>query len=169
MDTGYCWMSNRNFVITALVAGVILVCSSVTILLLGWGIGVVIERSRNTHVHTKQELLTALDQIHPPPDAVPFDRDTVIIQSGHALVGRSYSFNGTYEDIRNRYDTELRSRGWQFVEERRLKNWSDDFGERDLNYCKEGMWVEVFYNGSLASKRGYLYGVDVSSGVNECK
>ena len=152
-------MSNRTVVIIALVTLLVLVC----------GFGVVIERSRNTHVHTKQELLTELNQIHPPLGAMAIDRDTVILKSTHALVGRAYSFNGTYEDIQNHYDAELRSKGWQFVEERKLKNWSEDFGERDLNYCKEGMWVAVFYNGSLASKRGYLYGVDVSSGLNRCK
>lgn len=120
-------------------------------------------------MHTQQELLAALNQIQPPPSAVATDRDTVITKSSHALVGRDYSFNGTYEDIRNHYDAELRSKGWQFVEERKLKNWSDDFDERDLNYCKEGMWVEVFYAGSLAAKRGYVYGVNVSSGLNSCK
>ena len=159
-------MSNKTIV--AIIA-LILTGGSVMLLLVGWGIGVVIERSRNTHVHTKHELLNALNQIQPPPGAVAIDRDTEIIKSSHALVGRDYSFNGTYKDIRSHYDAELRSRGWQFVEERKLKNWSDDFGERDLNYCKEGMWVAVFYNGSLASKRGYLYGVDVSSGLNKCK
>jgi hypothetical protein len=162
-------MSNRSAVIIALVTGVILVGGSVMLFLVGWGIGVVIERSRNTHVHTKQELLTELNQILPPPGAEAIDRDRVTIKSGHALVGRNYSFNGTYEDIRNHYDMELRSRGWQFVEESKLKNWSQDFGERDLSYCKEGMWVAVFYNGRLASKRGYLYEVNVSSGLNECK
>ena len=158
-------MSNRR---TVAIIVLVLICGSVVTLLVGWRLSVLFRKS-NTRVHTKEELLAALNQIQPPPRAVALDQDTVILKSSHALVGRDYSFNGTYEDIRNHYDTELRSKGWQFVEERKLKNWSDDFGERDLNYCKEGMWVEIFYNGSLASSRGYLYGVNVSSGLNDCK
>jgi len=157
-------MSNRR---TVAIIALVLTCVTVIALLGAWRLSALIRR--NTRVHTQQELLAALNQIQPPPSAVPADRDTVIIKSSHALVGRDYSFNGTYEDIRNHYDRELRSKGWQFVEERKLKNWSEDFDERDLNYCKEGMWVEIFYNGTLASKRGYLYGVNVSSGLNNCK
>lgn len=158
-------MSNRR---TVAIITLVLICGSVMMLLVGWRLGVLFRRS-NTRVHTKEELLTALNQMPPPPSAVALDHDTMILKSSHALVGRDYSFNGTYEDIRTHYDTKLRSNGWQFVEERRLKNWSQDFGERDLNYCKEGMWVEIFYNGTLASSRGSVYGVNVSSGLNDCK
>jgi hypothetical protein len=162
-------MSNRRTaLIIAIAIGLVLACG-LSMLLVGWGFGVFIERSRNKRVHSKQELLTELNQIQPPTGAVTIHDDTVILKSTHALVGRDYSFDGTYEDIRKHYDTELRSMGWHFVEERRLKSWSEDLGERDFSYCKEGMWVEVFYNGSAASKAGSAYHVNVSSGLNDCR
>lgn len=161
-------MSNRKVATIALVTAAVLLCGSLIVRLVGWRIGVAIDRSRKTHVHTKQELLAELNQIEPPPGAINLD-DTVILKSTHALVGRNYSFDGTYEDIREHYDTELRSKGWHFVEERRLKSWWEDLGERDFSYCKEDIWVEMFFNGNLASKRRSSYHVNVSSGLNDCK
>lgn len=162
-------MSNRRTaLIIALAIGLVLACGLST-LLLWWGFRVVIERSPKTRVHTKQELLAELNQIQAPPGATAIHDDTVILKSTHALVGRDYSFDGTYEDIRKHYDTELQSKAWHFADERRLKSWSEDRGERDFSYCKEGMWVEVFYNGSVASRRGSAYHVNVSSGLNDCK
>ena len=157
-------MSNRR---TLVIVAVVLTCGLLTALVAALVIRVFYRRS-NLPVHTQHELLTALNETQPPPGAKAVHDDTVMLRGSHALVGRDYSFNGTYEDIRKHYDKELRSKGWYFVEERKLKNWSQDFGERELNYCKQGIWANVFYNGSLATQRDSLYHVNVSSGLNRC-
>jgi hypothetical protein len=117
--------------------------------------------------YTRGELLAELNQIDPPAGAVAI-RNSEIVKGSLVLVGKHYTFNGTYEDIRKYYDSELGSRGWRFVEERNLKNWGQDYGERDAYYCKQGMSAALFYNGSLASQRGYLYQVNLSWGLDDC-
>jgi hypothetical protein len=155
--------------VVILIIALAVACGSIMLPLAGWGLSGVIEWSRPTRAHSKEQLLTELNRIQLPPGAMAIHGDTVILKSTHALVGRAYSFNGTYEEIRAHYDAELRSKGWHFIEERKLKSWSEDLGERDLNYCKEGMWAEVFFRGNLAADGGSAYHLNVSSGLNECK
>jgi hypothetical protein len=53
-----------------------------------------------------------------------------------ASVSKSYKSEASYEDVKSFYSARLIPEGWQLTEERNLKDWSRDYGGRELTFGK---------------------------------
>lgn len=54
--------------------------------------------------------------------------------------------NDSYEGIKAYYMNELKNEGWEFVSESIPKEWGKDKGYKELDFKKDEMVLELFYN-----------------------
>ena len=83
----------------------------------------------------------------------------------HALVTEKFRSSLSYQELRDFYGKELRTRGWQFVKEEPLYDWSRDFGGKAAYYKKNDYTATLEYQGGR-SDFGYTYALNFSWGLH---
>ena len=78
-----------------------------------------------------------------------------------ASVSKSYKSDARYDDVKNFYSTRLIPEGWQLSKERNLKDWSRDYGGRELTFEKGEYSVVIEYRGDKAIDPDWNYAIGV--------
>ena len=78
-----------------------------------------------------------------------------------ASIHKHYKSNAGYDDVKAFYSTKLMSTGWKLTEERNLKNWTRDYGGRELTFGQGQYWVSIEYSGDQAIDPDWNYGIGV--------
>jgi len=78
-----------------------------------------------------------------------------------ASIHKVYKSEAGYDDVKAFYSTKLIPAGWQLTEERNLKDWSRDFGGRELTFGKGQYTVVIEYRGDKAIDPDWNYGISV--------
>ena len=78
-----------------------------------------------------------------------------------ASVGKHYKSDARYEDVKHFYVTNLIPEGWQLTKEIPLKDWSEDYGGRELTFTKEQYSIVIEYRGDKAISPDWNYAIDV--------
>jgi hypothetical protein len=112
----------------------------------------------------EERLSAELSALNPPPGAVLIRRHASR-KPKQALAGESYQSSLNYDQLSEYYDREMARGGWQFVEERPVRDWGRDFGGAAKRYEKGGFTAELVYPGEN-SDAGYTYGLDLSWGLH---
>ena len=68
--------------------------------------------------------------------------------------------------IQEFYRRELESKGWYLIEDRRLLEWSKDYGGREQTYCKGELAAALEYGDK--SRHGWTYALELSWGLHNC-
>jgi len=76
-------------------------------------------------------------------------------------VSKSYRSEASYDDVKSFYSIRLSSEGWQITEERNLKDWSRDYGGRELTFSKAEYSVVIEYRGDKAVDPDWNYAIGV--------
>jgi hypothetical protein len=78
-----------------------------------------------------------------------------------ASVSKSYRSDAPYDDVKNFYSARLIPEGWQLSKERNLKDWSRDYGGRELTFEKGEYSVVIEYRGDRAIDPDWNYAINV--------
>ena len=120
-----------------------------------------------------QELIREFRAITPLPGAVVVNETNSYSRwhSTHqALVGAYYNTLAPWPEIRRHYDNELRSRGWQCLNDKVIYDWGVDNGARETNYCKPPLKASVSFSGhnyeGSEYRSGWTFSLDTSWGLD---
>jgi hypothetical protein len=109
--------------------------------------------------------LNQIDQINNLFDEIPVHPGKTELQaqtkkevSGTAVV-RKYRSNVSFEETRSFYLDRLPGSGWQFTEERELKDRGRHRGERVVEFQKGGFVLSVQFAGNRRESLGWDYAV----------
>jgi len=108
-----------------------------------------------------QQLIQEFRAIQPLPGAAVVgmtDSYSPWHSAHQALVSASYTTAAQWPEIREYYDQELKSKGWQFSDDQPYRVWGEDLGGRLRDYCKGELNAELEYAGSQAG-RSYSLGL----------
>jgi hypothetical protein len=84
-------------------------------------------------------------------------------------VSADYDTTSSYAEIRKHYDNQLGKNGWTFLEEKPVKIWWQDYGGKELFYCKDHNAAVIEYAGQWKDA-GWTYTFGLSWGLfDECK
>ena len=78
-----------------------------------------------------------------------------------ASIHKHYKSDAGYDDVRAFYSTKLISAGWKLKEERNLKDWSRDYGGRELTFEKGEYSVTIEYRGGKAIDPDWNYAIGI--------
>ena len=78
-----------------------------------------------------------------------------------ASISKSYRSDARYDDVKNFYSARLIPEGWQLSKERNLKDWSRDYGGRELTFEKGEYSVVIEYRGDKAIDPDWNYAIGV--------
>jgi len=84
-----------------------------------------------------------------------------------ASVGATYLSKAQFSDIKDFYEHELQSYGWQLVQSRSLTQWGKDLGGHEWVYCKGELAASLEYAGEKP-ERGWTYALRLSWGLHRC-
>jgi hypothetical protein len=123
--------------------------------------------TNNSNANAKLRVLqNEFAQISPPPDDVRI-RHGSMHKTNQGDVGSDYKSSKSFEEIRMHYDHELKTRGWEFVKEDKVKIWRQDFGGKQVFYCKGGNTATLEYSGAKEAEFGWTYSFGLSWGLFE--
>jgi hypothetical protein len=78
-----------------------------------------------------------------------------------ASVNKSFISEAVYDDVKNFYSTKLIPEGWRLSKERKLRDWSRDYGGRELTFEKGQYSVVIEYRGDKAIDPDWNYAIGV--------
>ena len=78
-----------------------------------------------------------------------------------AAVNKYYKSDAGYDDVKAFYSTQLGSAGWQLTKERNMKDWSRDYGGRELTFSQGEYSVVIEYWGDKAVDPDWNYAINV--------
>lgn len=81
-------------------------------------------------------------------------------KSHHILKSQTFISDKTVEEVYQFYDAELKKLGWEFIEEKPLLIWGQDYGSKCVFYVKDGLSLEISYMGNAPDYSGD-YGIDI--------
>lgn len=102
----------------------------------------------------------------------PLSRVTVI-QPGsmrwtdHGIISAAYKTKESYESIKLHYHNELTSRGWSFRREVDIKYDGNDYGGKELIYCKSGYVAHVQYAARQETEFGWTFSFAITWGPSD--
>lgn len=99
----------------------------------------------------------------PPPPQAAEDSSEKIKRTSTVLIETYYITNLRYEDIRKYYDSKLKEYGWQFIKEKKIKEWGDYAGIAVI-FSKGEIYAIINYYGNN-SNYGRTYDFNMSWGI----
>ncbi len=108
---------------------------------------------------TLKELEVLLQQVPIFPGMVEVNGDSSsldIIEEG-----RRYKSEASFADVKRFYVEQLNNAGWQFVEDREIKNRGRIKGERQLEFRRGSYQLRIRYAGERAGNVGWDYTIKV--------
>ena len=79
---------------------------------------------------------------------------------GKAYISKSFRCKASYDDVKRFYLQRLTEDGWQFLNERQLKDWERYTGGRELKFRRADYEVTIEYAGEKADY-GWDYGIGI--------
>lgn len=80
----------------------------------------------------------------------------------HVSIARTYHSDASFEEIREFYLRELPRRGWQFVEEREVKDRGRIKGERALDFQKGNFVLSIQFAAERRDDLGWDYAIRIA-------
>ena len=122
-------------------------------------------RERENQKKIDRELESNFGRIVAPSDDI-----VVYHNSVPGLVNTTYKSVLSYEKIKTYYGNQLTRSGWVFLIEQKVIYDGQDYGGKELIYCKGGYAATIQHAGQQESQFGWTYAFSMSSGqVKECK
>ncbi len=93
------------------------------------------------------------------PGMVEVDSST-ISGFGKAFISKSFRSRASYEDVKRFYVERMTQDGWRLARERRMKNWGNDLGGREIEFRRDNYQITIEY-ASESADYGWEYGIGV--------
>jgi hypothetical protein len=118
---------------------------------------------------TQNDVEREFQRISPLPLAVPIQHGATH-KTHQGVVNTAYKTERSYEAIKAYYDNELTSLGWRLLREVNVRYGGNDYGGKELFYCKGNYTAHVQYAGRQEKQFGWIYSLALTWGLsNGCK
>jgi hypothetical protein len=146
-----------------MVLWVLIVLSNSTLLCFNQGCSLAYKQAisgPNSDGSKMRELKLLSSKLPTPSEFSQLTESDTVSEGTIASVDRTYAATVEYEKVKQFYASELPKQGWQFVRERNLTSWGQDYGERELRFRNGEYEIVITYAGKRES--GWQYTVYIS-------
>lgn len=108
-------------------------------------------------------------RISPLPLAVPIQHNATH-KTQQGVINTAYKTVRSYESIKAYYNNELSNLDWSFLREANVRYGGEDYGGKELFYCKGNYTAHVQYAGRQETQFGWTYSLALTWGLSDgCK
>lgn len=117
----------------------------------------------------RDEMEAEFQKISPLPRAVQVQHGSMH-KARQGLIRMAYKTELSYSEIKAYYDNELGKQGWRFARESHVKYDGQDYGGKELFYCKGNYTTNLYYAGRQEKEFGWTYSFTLAwPPSDECK
>jgi hypothetical protein len=136
-------------------------CSAILLLLLLFTISSCKQAFPNLDSSKFKEVERLDESLPAYPGAVKLNDKMWTSKPRSAHVSYGYRSDAGYDDLKRFYTERLKQSGWQFIGERGLYNWGEEYGGRALDFRNGEYSLVIEYAGSKAKANGWDYAISV--------